>query len=227
MTVTAGSKDARCCWSQTTWSPLLPLASVGQPGSGGGAGHRLQRLGEHAPLGLAGRLPGPPRQPGAAVGRPQRAEAREVLGRRVVVGLAERRDRRAVDAVVARACAPRPRRRSRRCPSSRPAAGSPGQRRGRGRPSTAAAGGSRRTGTTSGRSGTPGPTAARSAATYCCAAAYLPSYWDSASITRQSAPDGDGVDAHGGLARRVVAVDELPGAHLQPVGLQRLHERRG
>ena len=38
--------------------------------------------------------------PPAAVAGPERAEARDVLGRRVVVGLAERRDRGAVDAVV-------------------------------------------------------------------------------------------------------------------------------
>ena len=126
-----------------------------------------------------------------------------------------------------RACGRRRRRPSRRCPSNRPAAGWPGRRPGRGRPSTAAAGGSRRRGTTSGRSGSSGRPRPAARAMYCCAAAYLPSYWDSASITRQSAPAATASAPMRRLAGRVVAVDELPGADPQAVGVQRPATRPG
>ena len=74
--------EARCCCSQTTSSPLLPLASVGQPGSGSatGAGRGARRAPSTSHS--RRRLPGPPRQPARAVGRPERAEALQVRRRR-------------------------------------------------------------------------------------------------------------------------------------------------
>ena len=150
---------------------------------------RRERRGERAPSSASvGGLPRPPATARRCRRRPTAsgsARCPPAAGCRRS-GRAGRSRRRRCG--CARACGRRRRRPSRRCPSSRPAAGSPARRPGRGRPSTAAAGGSRRTGTRSARSGRSGRRVARSAAMYCCAAAYLPSYCDSASITRQSAP---------------------------------------
>src|SRR4051812_35288130 len=38
VTPSVESNETRCCWSQTTSSPLLPFCNAGQPGSGGGSG---------------------------------------------------------------------------------------------------------------------------------------------------------------------------------------------
>ena len=152
-TGTSGEKDDQVLLQPDDLVALGPLverrpARVLQRLGGSGS------LGERGPRRRAGRLPAPPRQPAGAVRRPHLAEALDLRRRRRLVGLAERRDRDAVDAVV--------RQRARADRVDRSADVLPvdlrqvdlGGARARGRPSRAAPGGSRRRGTTSARSDT-------------------------------------------------------------------------
>jgi len=194
----AGSNEARLLLEPTTSSPLFPLGARASPV--GGAAAATRRAGQDQPRVLRRRLPRPPGQPRAAVGRPERAEAgmSSAAGPGRSDPAARSRRRNAVVASVwpdNRVDRPADRLPSNLREVRLRAAGE--ERRSRG-------GGS---GSDVGERGEadriPGPTDARSAAMYCCArrtASYLVSAFDHEAVGAVR-----GVRRRARLADRVVA----------------------